>query len=205
MDIYLASGNAHKAQEFQSLILAAGPALAQRVRIHSANEVGGMPKVVEDADSFIGNARKKALALLDQLPEGAWSLSDDSGLSVEALKGAPGVHSAYYAGPQGDSVANLKKLMVDMASVPEDHRAAHFSCVLCLATKGREPLFFRGRCDGRIALKASGTGGFGYDPVFIPDGYSQSFSELGEDVKNSLSHRGRAWALLRTWLGRIYS
>lgn len=205
MDIYLASGNAHKVQEFRTLLAAADPAIAANVRILSADDAGGMPSVVEDAGSFIGNARKKALALVDKLPQGAWALSDDSGLSVDALNGAPGVESAYYAGPKADSAANLRKLMVAMNGVLEENRSANFSCVLCLATKGREPLFFRGRCDGRIALQASGKGGFGYDPVFVPDGFAQSFAELSEEQKNRLSHRGKAWTQLSAWLRRIYA
>jgi XTP/dITP diphosphohydrolase len=204
MDIYLASGNAHKVQEFNTLLSTVDSRISSKVRILSAAEVGGMPKVVEDAGSFLGNARKKAVALAELLPPGGWALSDDSGLSVDALKGAPGVESAYYAGPQGDSAANLRKLMGAMAGVDEAHRGANFSCVLCLATKGREPLFFRGRCDGRIAFQAAGKGGFGYDPVFIPDGFAQSFAELGEEQKNKLSHRAKAWSQLSAWLLRIY-
>lgn len=205
MDIYLASGNAHKVEEFRTLLASASTQINSKVNILSVDDLGGMPKVVEDAGSFIGNARKKALALVDRLPPGGWALADDSGLSVDALNGAPGVDSAYYAGSKADSGANLRKLVAAMAGVPEERRAANFSCVLCLATKGREPLFFRGRCDGRIALTASGDKGFGYDPVFIPDGFAQSFADLGEAQKNRLSHRGKAWSQLVTWLGRIYA
>jgi len=204
MDIYLASGNAHKVQEFQVLLGTAHKKVAENVRFLSATEVGGMPAVPEDTGSFMGNARQKATALLEKLPHGAWVLADDSGLNVDALDGAPGVESANYAGPKADGVANVRKLLAAMASVQAEGRAAHFSCVLCLATKGREPLYFRGRCDGRIAFEPSGNGGFGYDPIFIPDGFAESFADLGEETKNRLSHRGKAWTQLATWLGRIY-
>ncbi len=105
MKLHLASGNAHKAAEFSALAKASRLA----VKIVSARETGGMPEVVEDAGTFLGNARKKARALHARLPEGSWVLADDSGLCVAALAGAPGVESAYYAGPKGDSAANLKQ------------------------------------------------------------------------------------------------
>jgi len=196
MRIFLASGNAYKAVEFQTLADASGLPL----RIVPAAAAGGMPPVVEDAGTFEGNARKKALALRARLPAGAWALADDSGLCVDALGGAPGVESAYYAGPQGDSAANLRKLVVAMRSVPEAARRAHFTCVLVLAGPGGTEQIFEGRCDGRLLDEPRGGAGFGYDPLFVPDGYTESFAELGEAVKNSLSHRGRAWAQLASWL-----
>lgn len=205
MDIYLASGNAHKVQEFCALVAAAGNGLAGKVNILSARDVGGMPAVEEDTGTYVGNARKKAVALLEKLPDDAWALSDDSGLNVDALDGAPGVESANYAGPKADGAANVAKLLGALASVHEEKRAAHFSCVLCLVGKGREPLYFRGRCDGRIAFTTSGAGGFGYDPVFVPDGFAVSFAELSEEQKNQLSHRGKAWAQLEAWLVRFVS
>jgi XTP/dITP diphosphohydrolase len=159
-----------------------------------------MPPVIEDAGTFEGNARKKAWALQARLPAEAWALADDSGLCVEALGGAPGVESAYYAGPQSDSAANLRKLIAAMRDVPEAARQAHFVCVLVLAGPGGAEQIFTGRCDGRLLHEPRGGGGFGYDPLFVPDGYTESFAELGEAVKNSLSHRGRAWAQLASWL-----
>jgi XTP/dITP diphosphohydrolase len=195
MKLFLASGNPHKAGELQLLADAGG----LRVEIVSAAAVGGMPAVVEDAGTFAGNARKKALALRTRLPAEAWALADDSGLCVDALGGAPGVESAYYAGPQGDSAANLKKLVEAMRQVPEAQRGAHFTCVLVLAGPSGE-LVFEGRCDGRLLREPRGEGGFGYDPLFVPEGYTQSFSELGPEIKNRLSHRARAWAKLAEWL-----
>jgi len=200
MDLFLASGNAHKVAEFGQLLAAAPGGLATKVRIRSAKEAGGMPPVVEDTGTFEGNALKKALALRSVIPDGAWALSDDSGLCVDELGGAPGVESAYYAGPQGDSAANLRKLVEVMAPVPEGRRSAHFRCLLCLVAPDGAHRYFDGRCPGRLAFVPAGGAGFGYDPLFIPEGHERSFAELGEAVKNRLSHRGRAWAQLETFL-----
>jgi XTP/dITP diphosphohydrolase len=190
MKLYLASGNAHKVQEFQSLADASG----LEIEIISAKSVGGMPPVVEDTGTFVGNATKKARALKAILPAEAWVLADDSGLCVDALNGAPGVESAYYAGPQGDSAANLAKLVQTMRNAPDDRRGAHFICVLVLIDgSGREHIF-EGRCDGRLLREPRGGSGFGYDPLFLPAGHEKSLAEMGEALKNQLSHRGRAWA-----------
>ncbi|MDD2764105.1 MAG: RdgB/HAM1 family non-canonical purine NTP pyrophosphatase [Opitutaceae bacterium] len=196
LKLYLASGNAHKAREFQALADAA----ALPVEIISAVTVGGMPPVAEDTGTFAGNARKKARALKERLPPGAWALADDSGLCVDALGGAPGVESAYYAGPRASGAENLAKLVTVMREVPEERRAAHFVCVLVLAGPGGEEQRFEGRCDGTLRREPAGAGGFGYDPVFVPAGYARTFAELGEEEKNRLSHRGRAWAQLAAWL-----
>lgn len=196
LTFYLASGNAHKVAELQSL----ADVSALPVAIQSARAVGGMPPVVEDAGTFIGNARKKALALRPRLPGGTWALADDSGLCVDALGGAPGVDSAYYAGPQGDAAANLAKLIAVMHGVPAAQRGAHFRCVLCAIGPGHEERIFEGACMGRLLEEPRGGAGFGYDPLFVPDGHDQSFSALGDDVKNTLSHRARAFARLAEWV-----
>ena len=195
MRLYLASGNPNKAAELQAMADAAGGA-AGGLEILSAAQAGGMPPVVEDAGSFAGNARKKALALRGALPEGAWALADDSGLCVEALGGAPGVESAYYAGAAGDPAANLAKLVAAMRGVPEGRRGAEFVCVLFLAGPGGLERSFEGRCRGRLLEDPRGEGGFGYDPLFVPDGYARTLAEMTRDEKNRLSHRGRAFALL---------
>ncbi len=196
MRFYFASGNAHKAGELQSLANASHVA----VEIVSARAVGGMPPVTEDAGTFVGNARKKAMALRTKIPADAWSLADDSGLGVDALHGGPGVESAYYAGPQGDGAANLAKLVTVLGDVPAENRRAHFTCVLLLAGPGGEEQVFEGRCEGRLLFAPRGGAGFGYDPLFVPDGHAQSFAELGDEVKNQLSHRARAWAKLAEWV-----
>jgi XTP/dITP diphosphohydrolase len=196
MTFYVASGNAHKAAELQSLARAA----ALPIEIISARAIGGMPAVAEDAGTFVGNARKKARALQSRVPADAWVLADDSGLCVDALDGAPGVESAYYAGAQGDGAANLAKLIEVMCDVPDAQRGAHFRCVLLtLGPKGEEQIF-EGICGGRLLHAPRGGSGFGYDPLFAPNGHTQSFAELGDDVKNSISHRARAWARMAEWL-----
>ncbi|HEY1765242.1 MAG TPA: non-canonical purine NTP pyrophosphatase [Opitutaceae bacterium] len=196
MKLYLASGNPHKAVEFQVL----ADAVAPRVEIRSAAELGGMPPVVEDAGSFIGNAGKKLRTLKAVLPEGGWALADDSGLCVEELGGEPGVDSAYYAGPQADATANLAKLVATMRGVPEPRRRAEFVCVLALGGPGVDEIRFEGRCVGRLADAPRGTGGFGYDPLFIPDGFDVTLAQMSAAQKATLSHRGRAWARCAAWL-----
>ena len=200
MDLYLASGNAHKAQEFQALVSGSSARVRERVRVLSAREAGGMPPVCEDSGTFEGNAAKKALALLPRLPAGAWALSDDSGLCVDALGGHPGVESAYYAGPQGDSAANLRKLVEVMRPVGPGHRGAHFVCVLCLAGPDGAVRHFEGRCIGALRPEPAGGAGVGYDPLFVPEGHDRTFAELGEAAKNAISHRSRAWLKLAEWL-----
>jgi XTP/dITP diphosphohydrolase len=189
MKLYLASGNGHKVQEFQTLADASGLSL----EIISAKAVGGMPPVEEDTGTFVGNASKKARALKAKLPLDAWVLADDSGLCVDALGGQPGVESAYFAGPQGDSAANLRKLVEVMRAVPDGQRGAHFVCVLCLIDDaGREHLF-EGRCEGRLLREPRGGAGFGYDPLIVPAGFDKTLAEMTDAEKNAISHRGRAW------------
>jgi XTP/dITP diphosphohydrolase len=195
MRLHLASGNPHKAEEFAALAAQA----KLPVQIISARTVGGMPPVVEDAGTFIGNAAKKARALRALLPAGSWVLADDSGLCVEALDGAPGVESAYYAGSQGDSAANLRRLVQTMHGVPAAQRGAYFVCVLVVITGDGAEYVFEGRCDGVLREEPEGGAGFGYDPLFVPAGKSQTFAQLSEVDKNELSHRGRAWARLVAW------
>lgn len=193
LTLHLASGNAHKAAELQSLADAA----AFPVAILPART---MPSVVEDTGTFIGNARKKAVALQSVLPPEAWVLADDSGVCVDVLDGAPGVESAYYAGPQGDPAANLRKLAEVMRDVPVGQRGACFLCVLVLRGPGGVEQTFEGRCTGVLIRGPLGGKGFGYDPLFVPDGFSRTYAQLGEAEKNRISHRARAWAQLATWL-----
>jgi XTP/dITP diphosphohydrolase len=192
----LASGNAHKVAELQALARAEGLA----VEIRSAKAVGGMPPVDEDTGTFVGNARKKALALRPLLPAGAWALADDSGVCVDALDGGPGVESAYYAGPQADPVANLLKLVEALRGVPAERRGARFFCVLCAIGPTGEELIFEGACAGTLLPEPKGGAGFGYDPLFVPTGFEASYAELGDAVKSRISHRARAWARLAEWL-----
>jgi XTP/dITP diphosphohydrolase len=203
MRLFLASGNPHKAEEFQAMADALGAgqkAGPTRIEVASAAGIGGMPAVEEDTGTFLGNARKKAAALRGRLPADAWALADDSGLCVEALGGAPGVESAYYAGPKGDSAANLAKLVDAMRGVPDRRRGAEFVCVLVLAGPGGLERSFEGRCPGALARQPRGAGGFGYDPLFVPSGHDRTLAEMAPGEKNRLSHRGLAWAQCVGWL-----
>jgi len=198
ISFFLASGNAHKVAELESLARASQLTLT----IRSARELGGMPPVAEDTGTFVGNARKKALALRPLVPPGAWSLADDSGVGVDELGGGPGVESAYYAGPQGDPAANLQKLVAVMRGVPANRRRAQFRCVLVAIGPTGDEHVFSGECSGTLLDAPRGGAGFGYDPLFVPDGYTQSYAELGEDVKNRISHRSQAWVCLAKWWQR---
>jgi XTP/dITP diphosphohydrolase len=203
MRLYLASGNPNKVAEFQAMADAAGggPASAgMRVDVSPATDAGGMPPVVEDTGSFLGNARKKAAALQTRLAGGEWALADDSGLCVEALGGDPGVESAYYAGPGGDPAANLAKLVDAMRGVPDSGRGAEFICVLVLRGPGGVEKAFEGRCPGRLAAEPRGAGGFGYDPLFVPRGFDRTLAEMPRDLKNQISHRALAWRQCVGWL-----
>jgi XTP/dITP diphosphohydrolase len=192
--IHLATGNAHKAAEFQQLAAAAGLDVEFR-------PARNMPAVAEDTGTFTGNARKKAAALQATLPPAAWVLADDSGLCVDALGGAPGVESAYYAGSQGDGAANLRKLTEAMRHVPEGKRGAYFVCVLLLLGRaGAVEQIFEGRCAGTLARTPAGGNGFGYDPLFVPEGYMNTYAELGDAAKNKISHRALAFVQLAQWL-----
>jgi XTP/dITP diphosphohydrolase len=191
--LHLATGNAHKAAEFQRLAETSG----LPVKIIAAAK---MPPVVEDTGTFTGNARKKAAALKAILPADAWVLADDSGVCVDALDGAPGVESAYFAGPEHDAAANLRKLTEVMKDVPDGARAARFVCVLFLLGPDGTEQVFEGRCEGVLARAPVGGEGFGYDPLFIPAGYDRTYAEIDAAAKNKLSHRGRAWLILAEWL-----
>lgn len=196
MKLYLASGNAHKVRELQALAQETSPGVV----IESARAVGGMPPVVEDTGTFEGNARKKALALHALLPADGWAIADDSGICVDALGGAPGVESAYFAGPQGDDAANLQKLVDEMRGVPVVKRGAHYVCVLVLISPKGEEFIFRGECHGRLLDVPVGSGGFGYDPLFVPNGFDRTFGLLSEEIKQAHSHRARAWQAVAAWL-----
>lgn len=186
MKLIIATGNLHKVEELIELLK------IDNCQIESALTVGGMPEVEETGTTFAANAYLKAQGLLEQIPQGAYVLADDSGLEVDCLDGAPGVYSARYAGLDADDQANREKLLQALKAVSVAQRAARFRCVLCLLTHGADPEYFDGSCEGAIASASQGSEGFGYDPIFIPEGYSQTFGELGEAVKHTLSHRARA-------------
>jgi XTP/dITP diphosphohydrolase len=199
--IYVATGNAHKVRELTELArqtASAGEA-APAIELVLPER---MPEVVEDSGTFRGNARKKALALRAGVPAGSWVLADDSGLVVAALGGRPGVESAYFAGPRATWRENLDLLLHEMAAVPDGRRQAFFFCLLFLIAPNGAEHVFEGRCDGHIVRTMTGGAGFGYDPVFVPEGFAETYAELGTEAKNRISHRARAWTVLAAWLAQ---
>lgn len=181
-EIVAATGNKHKIAEIQAILAPLG------LRVLSANDVGGMPDVVEDGETFRDNAVKKALAGARAL--GRTVLADDSGLEVVALHGAPGVYSARYAGEGGNDGRNLSKLLREMTDITD--RRARFVAVIAVATPEGLVGTAEGEVRGIIASAPRGQGGFGYDPVFVPEGEVETFAELPAAVKNAMSHRGNA-------------
>src|ERR1700682_3162731 len=160
------------------------------------------PEVEEDGVTFEANARKKAEQLAKRLHH--WVLGEDSGLVVPALNGRPGVHSARYAGKHGDDAANNQRLLAELAPLPEDRRAAYYVCTAALADpEGKTVAVVEGRCHGIIIREPRGTGGFGYDPLFLIPEYHRTFGELSSRVKHALSHRARALAQLRPVLSKL--
>jgi len=222
--LLIATRNAHKVGEIRAI-------LGEESHYLTLNDVPNAPEVIEDAGTFAGNATKKAVALAKWLAE-SWGaargagggevyvLADDSGLEVDALGGAPGVHSARFAaldtGDTGNSstAENNAKLLRLLADVPPSQRTARFRCVVALTpvldpeAQRASPVcyadeselqteLFEGACEGQIGLTPRGQGGFGYDPLFIAEGQEATFAELGEEVKNQMSHRGKALARLK--------
>jgi XTP/dITP diphosphohydrolase len=226
--LLLATRNAHKAREIRQI-------LAGDFQYLTLRDFPAAPVPVEDGDTFAANAAKKANTLADWLsahsplvlaklpsPETLlFVVADDSGLQVDALGGAPGVHSARFAamdvsgaGNSPDSANNAKLLRL-LENVPHTGRTGRFRCVLAVrrllfSTVARKLLVlpapsvsqFEGICEGRISFHPLGRGGFGYDPLFVPDGYNRSFAELGEELKNTLSHRAIALNKLRQFLAK---
>jgi XTP/dITP diphosphohydrolase len=170
------------------------------VRLYSLDDFPGCPDVDEDADTFEGNAVKKARAVAGY--SGKPSLSDDSGLEVDALGGAPGVYSARYSGT-GDDSKNLEKVLSELKGVEESRRGARFVCVIALAFPDGKVETFEGFVEGRIGKEPKGFNGFGYDPVFYPKGRNRTFAEISPDEKDTMSHRGVALRKLRTYLASL--
>lgn len=182
--LLLATRNQHKKIELAAMLE------GLNVEVLTLDEVAELPEVVEDGATFGENAAKKAL--LTARASGCICLADDSGLEVMALNGQPGVYSARFAGPQADDRANNDKLVELLKDKDANERAARFVCAIAIADPGGMVQLVEGECPGSITLDARGNEGFGYDPLFIPDGYSQTFAELSSDEKNRISHRGRA-------------
>jgi XTP/dITP diphosphohydrolase len=160
-----------------------------------ADHFNPVPIIPEDGLTFLENAQQKARWVYDRT--NMWSLADDSGLEVDFLKGGPGVHSARYAGEHASDRERFEKLLDSCAGCPQERRKARFRCVVVLKLGENDEIVGEGTCEGRIGLSPKGTVGFGYDPVFMPDGFDRTFAELDEKEKNNISHRGKALAALR--------
>lgn len=187
--LVVATRNAHKTAEIREMV-------GGRFEVLDATAFPGLPEVEETGTTFLENATLKAVAVSQEL--GGMVLSDDSGLEVDALDGRPGVWSSSFGGEEGNHAKNNQRLMREMDGI--SGRTARFRCVMVLACDGEVVADFSGSVEGRILEGASGDGGFGYDPLFAPEGHDQSFAELGSEVKNGMSHRGRALQQVVAWL-----
>lgn len=186
--ICFATNNAHKLEEVQAI-------MPPQFEIVSLKEIGCFSPLPENQRTIEGNALEKARHVFDQF--GINCFADDTGLEVDALNGEPGVDTAHYAGPERSDQKNMALLLDNLKG--KSNRKARFKTVFALFWEG-EMYSFEGIVDGRIAESAKGNQGFGYDPIFIPEGFDQTFAELGPDIKNRLSHRARAsMALVNFW------
>ena len=220
MRLIIATRNLHKTGEIRAI-------LGEPFEYVTLRDLPPAPDVVEDAPTFEGNAAKKAATLAlwlthEQKLNDGFVIADDSGLEVDALNGAPGVHSARFAalddpaaqpGRNSTDQENNAKLLRLLENIPAEKRTARFRCVIALVSLegdaapsfdaiAKSARIFQGECEGRMGFAPKGAGGFGYDPLFVPTGYTQSFAELGEDVKNKLSHRAKALEELRNYLAK---
>ena len=199
MRLYLATSNLHKIEELAAMLAATG----LDVEVRTAQAVGGMPEVVEDQDTFSGNALKKARALAALLPEDGLALADDSGICIEAFDGAPGVYSARYAGEDATDEENLDKLIREMELLPDDQRGGSFECHLAVVAPHGDERIFVGEILGTILRERRGESGFGYDPVFLPLGEDRTTAEMSSEEKAAISHRGNAMRQFLGWLPSI--
>ena len=178
--LVVATNNAHKLEEISAI-------LGDEMELLSLKDINCHADIPETANTLEGNARQKAMYIYENY--GMDCFADDTGLEVDALNGAPGVFSARYAGDGHDSEANMQKLLKELEG--KENRKAQVRTAICLIMEGKEYLF-EGIVKGEIIAEKRGGAGFGYDPIFVPEGYEQTFAELGNDIKNTISHRARA-------------
>ena len=190
-ELVFATNNAHKLEEIRAI-------LGDKMHVLSLNDINCHEDIPETADTLEGNAAIKAEYIFHHY--GKDCFADDTGLEVEALNGAPGVYSARYAGGDGhDSEANMTKLLTNMEG--KENRKARFRTAICLIESGERHIF-EGIVNGEIIKNRRGESGFGYDPIFMPEGYKETFAEMGNDEKNKISHRARAVAKLCEYLNK---
>lgn len=193
--IVAATKNRHKIKEIEAITQEFGMSIISR-------DEAGVPdiEINEDGETFEENSYKKAFEIMKLCNN--ITIADDSGLEVDCLDGAPGVYSARFAGKDGDDDANNRKLMELIKDVPYEQRTGRFVSVITMVFPDGETISARGEVEGHLLAEKRGTSGFGYDPLFVPEGYDMTFGELGPEVKNSISHRSRALARLRELLDR---
>jgi len=191
MKLVFATNNQHKLRELQQI-------LGTSFELLSLADIGCTDEVPENHETLEGNASEKAFYIYNKF--GYNCFADDTGLEIEALNGAPGVYSARYAGPEKSAVNNMEKVLHEMEKI--NSRKARFRTVISLVIDGQETQF-EGIVDGEMLREPRGTAGFGYDPVFKPDGYNESFAEMAAGLKNKISHRGRAVEKLVNYLNLI--
>lgn len=189
--LVFATNNAHKLREVAEIV-------GDGFEIVSLKEIGCHDEIPETADTLEGNALQKARYIHERY--GLDCFADDTGLEVDALGGAPGVYSARYAGPGHDSRANMRKLLHELEGIEE--RKARFRTAIALILDGKERIF-EGIVEGSITKEPRGEAGFGYDPLFAPEGYGETFAEMDEELKNTISHRARAVAKLADFLSTL--
>ena len=192
MKLVFATNNKHKLQEVRDIV-------GDKVEVLSLADIGCYDDIPETADTLQGNALIKARYIYEKY--GLDCFADDTGLEVESLDGAPGVYSARYAGEECDSEANMRKLLENLTG--KTNRNAQFRTVIALIINGEEMLF-NGIVKGVIATEKKGDSGFGYDPIFVPEGHSASFAQMSSEMKNSMSHRFRATQQLSDYLKENY-
>ena len=197
--VILASHNAKKLAELQRILTAAVPGLEAQQVISSAGIE--LPDVVEDAVTFQGNALLKARAAAEAT--GLLAVADDSGLSVDVLGGSPGIFSARWSGRHGDDEANNDLLLAQLADVPDAHRTARFVCAAALVAADGTEIVETGAMGGRLLHERQGAGGFGYDPLFLPEGEGRSAAELTPEQKDAISHRGQAFRAIADHVARL--
>ena len=193
MKLLLASRNPHKTREFREL-------LGKEFLIDDLKSFPKIKIAEETGNTFVENAALKAVSASGH--HDSFTIADDSGLEVDALAGAPGLYSARYAGEKATDHENVEKLLKELRAGNKE-RSARFRCVIALATNGKLLGTFEGAVEGEIVDRPRGTNGFGYDPVFQPNGFEQTFAEMAAELKNEISHRAKAIAVLRETLRKI--
>lgn len=194
--LVVSTGNKNKIKEIKAILKDLD------IEVLSKADIGFKDfDVVEDGDTLFENSKKKALGLAEKVDY--MVMADDSGIFVDALDGAPGIYSARYAGEDGNDDRNNEKLLDALKDVKMEDRTARFKAVITLVTEDREVYEIEGICEGRIGFELKGDNGFGYDPMFIPEGYKETFGQLSDEIKNKISHRSKALLGLRDRLEKL--